>query len=196
MSSADKIIKLLRVLALCCKHTVLISGHWWPCPSFWPCCCSNQLQSTSWMRWMLLWIFLTHRTLGRCCAVISDTHRSIQHTFDLKKNQNKLIIFIFNFLPAVYCGVPEGWHVHQCQRPVQDKVCGRHVRSVTVCAHPVRHQCSPERPGQGSSEGQEEQKAHELMMKRYSSKTSFRKILQNLFVSKELCILLKAFVCE
>lgn len=89
MSSADKIIKLLRVLTLCCKHTVLISGHWWPCPSFWPCCCSNQLQSTSWMRWMLLWIFLTHRTLGRCCAVISDTHRSIQHTFDFKKKSKQ-----------------------------------------------------------------------------------------------------------
>ena len=57
---------------------LVFSDPWWPCLSFWPCCCSNPLPSTSWTRWMLLWIFPTHRTLDRCCARILDTHRSVQ----------------------------------------------------------------------------------------------------------------------
>lgn len=34
---------------------------------------------------------------------------------------------LFISLRLVHCGFPEGWHVQQCQRPVQDQVCGRGV---------------------------------------------------------------------
>lgn len=44
--------------------------------------------------------------------------------------------FFENSLPVVCGGVPEGWHVHQRQRPVQDQVCRRHVHGDAERAQP------------------------------------------------------------
>lgn len=52
-------------------------GRWWPCPSFWPCCCSSRHRFTSWMRWTQRWISRTHRILATCWGCTSSSHRSV-----------------------------------------------------------------------------------------------------------------------
>lgn len=69
----------------------------------------------------------------------------------------------FERLPAVCGGVPEGRHVHQRQRPVQDQVCRRHVHGDADGPQPERGQPPPESPEQSSAERQEEQTARQLI---------------------------------
>ena len=53
------------------------AGPWLLCLLFSLCSSSNQPQSTSWMKLMLLLISPTPRTLGRCFALILDTPSSL-----------------------------------------------------------------------------------------------------------------------
>lgn len=95
--------------------------------------------------------------------------------FCLLHSNLKTWSYTVEILSAVCGGVPEGWHVHQRQRPVQNQVCWWHVHSHTDRSQPEWRQPSTQSSRQGSSKRQEEQTAHQLIAAFKMSEPSYSK---------------------